>query len=360
MALAVGARQRAWLRENLFASPATSVASALAFAVALWLFAGALQWLILDAYWAGSTPQACPDKGAACWPFIRARLDQFLYGFYPVAERWRIDAGLALGAGFVALVVWRPFRIPVWCALLAGYASLALALALFRGGWAGLVSVSTAQWGGAFLTLVTVATVFALALPAGVLLALGRASPLPLVRALCSFWIEFWRGVPALVVLFIATIMFPLFMPAGFGMDKLLRAQLAMAILMSCYLAEAVRGGLASVPAGQLEACHALGLGYWRRNFLVVLPQALAASLPQIASNLIGLSKETTLLLVIGIPDLLGMVNASASDPAWLGEGVLMTGYAFTAAIFWTFCFGLSLCSRRIERRLTVHRAQKG
>ena len=359
MAIAGARSAGAWARENLFATPAASIASAIALAGGLWLLAGALQWLVFDAYWAGTEPAACPQKSAACWPFIRARLDQFLYGFYPAQERWRIDIALTAGALLAVVAVVRPRRITSRMLLLAGYVWLIAALALFHGGWAGLVSVSTAQWGGAFLTLTAVATVFAVALPVGVLLALGRTSPLPLVRALCSLWVEFWRGVPALVVLFIATIMFPLFVPEDFSMDKLVRALLAMAILMSCYLAEAVRGGLASVPQGQIEAASALGLGYWQRNFLVVLPQALSASLPQIASNLIGLTKETTVLLIIGIPDLLGMVNAAAADPAWLSEGVLMTGYVFTAAVFWICCFGLSLYSRRLERRLRVHRREE-
>ncbi len=174
-----------------------------------------------------------------------------------------------------------------------------------------------------------------------------------------SLWVEFWRGVPALVVLFIATIMFPLFVPEDFKIDKLVRALLAMAILMSCYLAEAVRGGLASVPLGQVEAASALGLGYWQRNFLVVMPQALSAALPQIASNLIGLTKETTVLLIIGIPDLLAMVNAAAADPAWLSEGVLMTGYVFTAAVFWVCCFALSIYARHLERRLRGHHREQ-
>lgn len=351
-------RSRELLRSQLFSSPGSAIASVVALALGVGLTVVLLQWLVLDAYWVGSDPSACPDKRAACWPFILTRLDQFFYGFYPRDARWRIDLGLALIFLPVVLSMMRIRRIRGPWLISLGVAALAVALLLFRGGWAGMPRVPTDRWGGAFLTIVTVATVFMAALPAGIALALGRRSSLPLVRTLCATWIEFWRGVPALVVLFVAIIMFPLFMPAGVASDKLLRALIAMAILMSCYLAEAVRGALASVPQGQLEAAHALGLGYWRTTFMVVLPQALPAALPQITSNLIGLFKETTVLLIIGVPDLLAMVQAAASDPAWLSEGVLMTGYLFAAAVFWICCFGLSRYSRHLERRLTAHRGE--
>jgi general L-amino acid transport system permease protein len=341
-----------WARSNLFPTPTASVATVLASSVGLWLVGTALRWLVVDAYWAGSEPGACPDKSAVCWPFIRARYAQFLYGFYPLAERWRIDASVI---GIILLVLLFPAlsrRIPLHRLVGIVLAALVLVLALCRGGWAGLEPVPTSSWGGAFLSTIAVVTVFAVAFPLGVLLALGRNSRLALVRTFCTLWIEFWRGVPALVVLFMATIMFPLFAPEGVNVDKLVRALAAMAVLMSSYLAEAVRGGLASVPIGQIEAATALGLGYWRRTILVVLPQALAAAVPQITSNLIGLTKETTVLLVIGIPDLLGMVNAAAADPAWLSDGVVATGYIFAAATFWIVCFGLSRLGARLEARL--------
>jgi general L-amino acid transport system permease protein len=345
-----------WLRRNLFSSLTSTLLSVLLLSAALWVAVVLAQWLVVDAYWAGMGPAACPDKGAFCWPFVRERYDQFLYGFYPVEHRWRIDVGLAAAAALILSFAFGPRSYRRF-----GFPSLALvyvvaAAALFLGGWGGLEYVPTHRWGGAFLTLVTVAFVFALALPAGVLLALGRTSMLPLVRSLCALWIEFWRGVPALVVLFVATIMFPLFVPENINVDRLLRALIAMTILMSSYLAEAVRGALSAVPQDQHEAAQVLGLGYWRRMFLVVMPQALSTALPQIASNLLGLLKETTVLLVIGVPDILGMVQAAASDPAWLSEGALMTGYLFTAVVFWVCCFGLSQYSRRLERQLAPPR----
>lgn len=344
----------AWLREHFFRSPGSSAASVAALLLIAWLATTALQWLVIDAQWAGSGPQACPDREAACWPFVRDRLGQFFYGFYPPEHRWRVNLGLGAGAaalaGFLATGRsrgWLFLLIPV----LAGSA-----IALTLGGWAGLERVPTDRWGGGFLSILVIFCVFALALPCGVLLALGRTSSLPLVRVLCGAWVEFWRAVPSLVVLFVAVVMFPLFAPEGAQLDKLLRALLALVILMSSYLAEALRGAIASVPDGQLEAARALGLAPWQRTLLVVLPQAAGTALPQIASNLIGLAKETTVLLVIGIPDLLGMVQSAAADPQWLGEGVLLTGYVFTAAVFWIFCFGLSQYSRSLESRLTAYR----
>lgn len=354
-------RRQSWsaIRALAFASAGSTIASVVALALGAALIFALAQWLVLDAYWAGSGPEACPDKRAACWPFIRSRLDQFFYGFYPAGERWRIDVGLALILLPVLLPALRIRGIRLLHLALLTVVGLVAAMALFRGGWGGLVRVPTDRWGGAFLTIITVVSVFVVALPSAILLALGRRSSLPLVRSLCATWVEFWRGVPALVVLFVAIIMFPLFMPPGIASDKLLRALIAMAILMSCYLAEAVRGALASVPQGQVDAAYALGLGYWRTTYLVVLPQALPTALPQITSNLIGLFKETTVLLVIGVPDLLGMVQAAAADPAWLSEGVLMTGYFFAAAVFWICCFGLSRYSRQLERRLTAHRGEQ-
>jgi general L-amino acid transport system permease protein len=225
-----------------------------------------------------------------------------------------------------------------------------IGLLLFRGGL-GLPVVETSYWGGFFLTLVTAFFVLFTSLPLALLLALGRSSKLPLLRITCATWIELWRSVPALVLLFVAIIMFPLFMPPGIEIDKLLRALLALTVLMSCYLAEAMRGALQAVSRGQYEAAEALGFGYWQKMFLVIIPQALPTALPQITSNFIGLFKETTVLLIIGLFDLLGMVQNAASDPTWLSQGVSATGYVFAALFFWVFCFCLSRYSAALERR---------
>ena len=350
----------AWLGRNLFSSWLNGAVSVVLIGLMGWLAIKLVQWLILDAQWSGSGPGACTDTQALCWPFVRARWPQFLYGLYPAAEVWRVNLGLGLGALLGVALAFR--RVPGrrWIAAFLFLAYPPLAGLLFRGGVAGLPPVETSLWGGFFLTLVVTGSVFWVSLAGGVLLALGRQSRLPLLRQACTVWIEFWRAVPVLVLLFVVIIMLPLFLPSNIEIDKLGRAMIAFAILMSTYLAEAVRGGLQSLPAGQYEAARALGLNWAQSRLHVVLPQALAVALPQITGNFIGLFKETTVLLVIGLFDLLGEVQRAASDPQWLGTGATAAGYLFVAVFFWTACFSLSRASARIERRMTRYRAQAG
>ena len=342
-----------WLRENLFSSLLNSLLTLACVGLLLAVGAPLLNWLVIDAYWSGTTPADCPDKSAACWPFIRARFDQFMYGLYPEAERWRVNLGLLLLVAITAPLFIPRFPGKRRVAALLAIACPAVGVGLFLGGHGGLAYVETGRWGGFFLTVVTALFVLSTSLPIAMLLALGRRSSIPLLRVCCATWIELWRSVPALVVLFVAIIMFPLFMPAGLETDKLLRALCALTLLMSCYMAEALRGALQSIPQGQYEAAEALGLGYWPRTFTVILPQAIPVALPQITSNFIGLFKETTVLLIIGLFDLLGMVQSAASDPAWLSPGVSATGYLFVALFFWLFCFSLSRYSAWLERDLT-------
>ena len=321
------------------------------------LAAKLFQWLVLDAQWAGNEPSACANTSALCWPFVRARWEQFLYGLYPAGETWRINLGLGIGALLGAAMAIPRLPARRWIAAFLLFAYPPLAWWLFRGGTGGLAPVETSLWGGFFLTLVVTGSVFWISLLGGVLLALGRQSRLALVSQACTVWIEFWRAVPVLVLLFVVIIMLPLFLPANIEIDKLGRAMIAFAILMSTYLAEAIRGGLQSLSAGQYEAARALGLNWRQSRLHVVLPQALAVALPQITSNFIGLFKETTVLLVIGLFDLLGEVQRAASDPQWLGTGTTAAGYIFVAVFFWTACFCLSRASSRLERRMTRYRA---
>jgi len=189
-------------------------------------------------------------------------------------------------------------------------------------------------------------------LPMGILLALGRQSKIPLISVFSAGWIEIWRSIPVVVVLFVSIILFPLFMPADLEIDKLLRASVGLSILMSCFLAEAVRGALQAIPAGQYEASASLGLGYWNMTFHVIIPQAIKVALPQIVSNFIGLFKETTVLLIIGLHDLLGMVQSASSDPQWQGQDIRTTGYFFVACFFWVCCFAISRYGAFLERRM--------
>ena len=347
-----------WARINLFSSPVNTLLTCACGYLIIMVGIPLVNWLVIEAYWFGTTPADCPDKTAACWPFIRVRFDQFMYGLYPEAERWRINMGMSL-IFLSALPLFIP-RFPGkrWLIPVLIIAWPLIGVGLFLGGHFGLAYVETGKWGGFFLTLITALFVLSTSLPIAVLLALGRRSSMPLVRVCCATWIELWRSVPALVVLFVAIIMFPLFMPEQVEINKLLRALGALTVLMSCYMAEAIRGALQSIPKGQYEAAEALGLGYWQRTFMVVLPQAIPVALPQITSNFIGLFKETTVLLIIGLFDLLGMVQNAASDPTWLSPGVSATGYLFVALFFWLFCFSLSRYSARLERKSSFYKMQ--
>lgn len=344
-------RALGWVRLNLFSSIFNSALTLISIAIIYFVFLPLFDWFFIDAQWSGSTPQDCPDKSAACWPFIWARLDQFIYGFYPQTERWRINLGVGLAVICSLPVFFRacPHK-GIVVLLLSLLVYPLIGIFLFLGGVAGLPYVETSQWGGFFLTMVTAVFVLITSLPLAVLLALARQSTIPLLRIASTSWIELWRSVPALVVLFVAIIMFPLFMPEGWDIDKLLRALLALTILMSVYIAEALRGALLAIPREQYEAADALGLGYWQRTCLVILPQVFPIALPQITSTFIGLFKETTLLLIIGLFDFLGMVQTAIADPGWQSQGVSATAYLFVALFFWIICFGLSRYSAHLER----------
>jgi general L-amino acid transport system permease protein len=224
--------------------------------------------------------------------------------------------------------------------------------ALLHGGWAGLRVVPTSEWGGLMLTLVVAVWGIVTSIPLGLLLALGRRSKMRLVRGASIAFIELWRGVPLIAVLFMAAVMFPLFVPAGTNFDTLLRALVALSLFNAAYMAEVFRGGLQAIPKGQYEAAQALGLGYWRMMALVILPQAIRIVIPGIVNTCIAIFKETTLVLVIGLTDVLGAVHAGFADPEWLiGEHVRTTGYVFTAFVFWVFCFAMSRYSLRFGER---------
>lgn len=345
-----------WLRKNLFSSPVNILLTVTSLWLVIITLVPLVEWAIVDAQWRGATPGDCPNKEAACWPFVRARFGQFMFGLYPEGERWRVILGFAIGLAALFPLFIPRFPFKRWLIMFLIFCFPFIAIVLFSGGILGLDHVETTQWGGFFLTLVVSSFVMAMSLPLGILLGLGRQSSMPLIRVLCSGWVEFWRAVPALVVLFVAIIMFPLFMPDNFEIDKLLRALIAFTLLMSAYLAEAVRGALQALSRGQYEAADALGLTYWQTMRLIILPQALVTATPQITSNFIGLFKETTILLVIGLYDLLGMVQSAAADPAWLGRGVVATGYVFAAAFFWIFCFTMSRYSAHLERKYGVER----
>jgi general L-amino acid transport system permease protein len=342
-----------WLRENLFSSVGNTLLTLIGVALFLAVVPPVLQWAVLDATVSGSTKQACDGEGA-CWVFIKVHLPQFIYGFYPEALRWRVNLAFGILIALVALLLIRPVPKKGWIAAFTAVAFPFIAYVLFYGGWFGLEVVPTSEWGGLFLTLIVAGVAIAASLPLGILLALGRRSEMPIVQAVCTVFIEFWRGVPLITVLFMASVMLPLFLPSGVSFDKLLRAMVGWALFAGAYTAEVVRGGLAGVPPGQYEAAKALGLGYWRRMRLVILPQALRIAIPGIVNSFLAIFKDTTLVLIIGLFDLLGIIQAIATDPEWLGYAV--EGYVFAAAVFWAFCYAMSRYSASLERRLNRFR----
>ncbi len=476
-----------FLRTRLFNSP-TNILITIVSALLLWVTViPAIRFMLIDAVWTGSDREACLEKNAghvvgACWPYIQAKFSQFVYGFYPEAERWRVNVTFILAAllllplliprlpakglnaslffiafpvvaffllhgggldgfgvswtsdflsGFndsigsagrklaevgeakpvigpllwgvgklVALlsavlsyVIWplnwlhdviQASGRPVWADFAATAAIVSVLLLFWNGGIqrglrafavslsifaaigivisimgldrGGLPVVDTRLWGGLLVTLVVSITGIVASMPVGIALALGRRSTIPLIRVFSIAFIEFWRGVPLITVLFFATYMLPLFLPAGFTVDGLVRALIGIALFAGAYMAEVIRGGLQAVPRGQGEAANALGLSYWKTTGLIVMPQALRHVIPGLVNSFIALFKDTSLVSIVALFDLLGSLRASFSDPTWSTPTTLFTGFAFTGIVYFIFCFGMSRYSLFVENRLNAHR----
>lgn len=337
------------IKANLLGSPVQIILSAASLYILYRIASLVLEWAVFDAHWAGDSRQACTGFGA-CWIFVKVRLSQFLYGFYPEPERWRVDLTLLLGAiNVLPLLAPTSIRKLMWLVVSLSFYATA-AFVLLYGGILNLPVVETHLWGGLMLTLVVSGVGILGSLPMGILLALGRRSKLPVIQSLSVAFIEVVRGVPLITLLFMASTMLPFFLPEGTSPDKLVRALIGITLFAGANMAEVVRGGLQAVPAGQFEAAAALGLGYWKTMGLVILPQALRVVIPGILNTFISLFKDTTLVLIIGLFDLLGMVQAAATDPKWLGSA--LEGYVFAGLVFWVFCFGMSRVSMALERRL--------
>ncbi|GAB3228733.1 amino acid ABC transporter permease [Pseudaeromonas pectinilytica] len=339
----------AWCRKNLFSSWTNSLLTLALLYTLIPPFWHLVQWAFIQADWVGDQREQC-DSGGACWVFINVRFSQFIYGFYPDGERWRVDLMFALCALQMAALMIKGIPGKKWFALSFFGLFPWLALWLLRGGILGLASVETHYWGGLMLTLVLALVGIVAALPIGIILALGRRSSMPVVNSISVVFIEFWRAVPLITVLFMASVMLPLFLSAQVELDKLLRALIGIILFQSAYMAEVIRGGLQAIPKGQYEAAEALGLSYWRSMGLVILPQALKITIPSIVNTFIALFKDTSLVTIIGLFDLLAVGKAGLSDPNWLGYSV--EAYVFIALIFWIFCFGMSRYSQYLERQL--------
>ena len=347
-----------WLRANLFSSPANIALTLLCVLFIAWAIPPLVRFFLIDAVWSGADREAClatPEHPAvgACWAFVRVWFSYFVYGFYPAGQRWRVDLFfIALAFGIVWLLRLSAPRRDLG-ALYFFVVLPVLSFVLLHGAPPiGLAVVPTALWGGMLVTVIVATVGIVFSLPLGILLALGRRSDLPVVRLLSVIFIEFVRGVPLITVLFMASVMLPLFVPERFAPDKLVRALIGVALFASAYMAEVVRGGLAAVPRGQYEAAGALGLSYWRMMGLVILPQALRITLPNIVNTFIGLFKDTTLVFVVGIFDFLRALEAARADPRWAGPTIPVTGYVFAAIFYFVCCYGMSRYARRMEARL--------
>ena len=476
-----------FLRTRLFNSP-TNILITIVSALLLWfIVVPALKFLLVDAVWSGSDRNACLSENTgrvvgACWPFVQAKFSQFIYGFYPEAERWRVNLTFLMGAvlllplliprlpakgpnaclfflafpvvaffllyggglsgfgvswtagllagfndsigesgrklaaageatavigpllwGLGKLIVllssaiswillpltWLRDQVqsagrPVWTDLAltavivslilfwlgggvrTGWRALMTSLAVFAGigiviavmglDRGGLPVVDTRLWGGLLVTLVVSVVGIVASMPVGIALALGRRSTIPLIRIFSIAFIEFWRGVPLITVLFFATYMLPLFVPAGFTIDGLMRALIGIALFAGAYQAEVIRGGLAAIPRGQGEAASALGLSWWKTTALIVMPQALRHVIPGLVNSFIALFKDTSLVSIVALFDLLGSMRASFADPVWSTPVTLFTGFSFAGLIYFAFCFGMSRYSLFVEHRLNAHR----
>ena len=341
-----------WARTNLFATPLDAVLTLVLSIGAAWLLWAIVDWAVLQATFVGDSRAACKGSGA-CWALVTARWGQLFTGFYPEGHRWRVAV-----ATLCLLAAATPFAVrhaKAWMWLMAP-GGIVLAF-LIMGGAHVLPGVPSEYWGGAFLNLMIGVTGAIFALPIGILLALGRRSNLPIVKALSVGFIEIVRGVPLITLLFMASVMLPLFLPAGMSLSRLMRALVVVTLFEAAYMAEGVRGGLQAVPDGQRDAARALGFGPVRTTLLVVLPQALRISIPALVNSFIGLFKDTTLVFVIGLLEVTGVARQALADYAWQGRDV--EAFAFIAAVFWVACFAMSRFAAALERAPKVKPLQE-
>ena len=352
----------AWVRRNLIGSTGDTILTILGIVVVLWILPQVINWAFINAQWTGPNRSVCatisqggvqPDGwSGACWAFVNAKFGQFMFGTYPIEERWRpVLAGILFVALLVPMLIPRVPRKGL-NAILLFLVLPVVSFFLLSGGMFGLPAVETSRWGGLLVTLTLSFVGIVVSLPLGTVLALGRRSKMPIVKLLCVIFIEFVRGIPLITVLFFASVMLPLFLPAGVTFDKFLRALIGVSLFAAAYMAEVVRGGLQAIPKGQYEGADSLGLGYWQKMGLIVLPQALKLVIPAIVNTFIGMFKDTSLVLIISIFDLLGVVKQNLSDANWATSQTARSGLVFAAFVFWLFCFGMSRYSMYTERRL--------
>jgi len=312
-----------------------------------------LNWFFFDANFVGNSKEDCTGSGA-CWVFVKVWFNRFVYGMYPDAEQWRINSAFIMLFTLVGASFFVPVKLKKYFLIFLLFIYPIIGLKLISGGDFGLKYVETGAWGGLSLTFIVSAFALILCFPIGMFLALGRRSNLPAIRYTSIGFIELWRGVPLITVLFMSAVMFPMFLPDGTYVDKLIRVLIAITLFEAAYMAEVIRGGLQALPKGQYEAAKSLGMGYWRMHFLIILPQALKLVIPGIANTFLALVKDTPLIFVVGLLELAGMVNLAKTNPKWLG--MAMEGYVFAGLVFWVICYAMSRYSQNLEKKLSTER----
>jgi general L-amino acid transport system permease protein len=352
----------AWARKNLFATPLDAVLTIAAAVVIIWAGRMLVDWLFVQAVWFGTDRTFCATQeqggiqpngwSGACWAFVAEKFTFFMFGSYPISERWRPTMVFVLFALSLAPLLMPRVPYKGWNALVAFVIMPVISFFLLHGGVFGLAPVETAYWGGLLVTLIISYVGIVVSLPVGIMLALGRRSEMGVIRMACVAFIELIRGVPLITVLFLASYMLPLFLPPGTSIDKFLRAIIGVSLFASAYMAEVIRGGLQAIPKGQFEGADSLGLSYWQKMGLIVMPQAIKLVIPGIVNTFIGMFKDTSLVSIISMYDLLGIVRASFADATWVTAVTPLTGLLFAGFVFWLFCFSMSRYSNFIERYL--------
>ena len=312
-----------------------------------------LNWLIFDADFVGSAKEDC-TSGGACWVFVKVWFKRFMYGMYPNPEQWRINTAFFILFVLIGAAFFVPPKYKKYIILFMLFIYPIIGIKLISGGIFGLKWIETGAWGGLSLTLIVSAFALILCVPIGMFLALGRRSELPAIKYSSIGFIEIWRGVPLITVLFMSAVMFPMFLPDGTYMDKLMRVIIAITLFEAAYMAEVIRGGLQALPRGQYDAAKSLGMGYWRLHLLVILPQALKLVIPGIANTFLALVKDTPLIFVVGLLELAGMIGLAKTNPKWLGMAI--EGYVFAGLVFWVICYAMSRYSQRLEKKLSTER----
>ncbi len=316
-----------------------------------------LSWMILDANISGDSKDACTGTGA-CWTYIKVWFRRFMYGMYPNELHWRINVAfiLVIGLGTVGFFATEKIKkyLPLYYVIIYPIIAFLIIYYLISGGAFGLEWVETGAWGGLSLTFIVSFFCLIFCFPLGMILALGRRSKLPTIRYVSVGYIEFWRGVPLITVLFMSSVMFPMFLPEDFFMDKLVRVIIAITLFEAAYCAEVIRGGLQALPRGQYDAAKSLGMGYWKMHIFVILPQALKLVIPGIANTFLALVKDTPLIFVVGLAEIAGMLALAKTNPKWLGFA--MEGYIFASIIFWIICYAMSKYSYNLEAKYKTER----